>query len=86
MNEETFKKAEVLYVKLITLKDDRKKLVKATALTDDITVKTESIFTNNVRVSTKYIDFNKFKSFLLEEIDKEIIKTQKEFNELWNRQ
>lgn len=82
MNEETFKKAEVLYVKLITLKDDRKKLVKATALTDDITVKTESIFTNNVRVSTKYIDFNKFKSFLLEEIDKEIIKTQKEFNEL----
>ena len=82
MNEETFKKAEVLYVKLITLKDDRKKLVKATALTDDITVKTESIFTNNVRVSTIYIDFNKFKSFLLEEIDKEIIKTQKEFNEL----
>ena len=82
MNEETFKKAEVLYVKLITLKDDRKKLVKATALKDDITVKTESIFTNNVRVSTKYIDFNKFKSFLLEEIDKEIIKTQKEFNEL----
>lgn len=82
MNEETFKKAEVLYVKLITLKDDRKKLVKAIALTDDITVKTESIFTNNVRVSTKYIDFNKFKSFLLEEIDKEIIKTQKEFNEL----
>ena len=82
MNEETFKKAEVLYVKLITLKDDRKKLVKATALTDDITVKTESIVTNNVRVSTKYIDFNKFKSFLLEEIDKEIIKTQKEFNEL----
>ena len=82
MNEETFKKAEVLYVKLITLKDDRKKLVKATALTDDITVKTESIFTNNVGVSTKYIDFNKFKSFLLEEIDKEIIKTQKEFNEL----
>ena len=82
MNEETFKKAEVLYVKLITLKEDRKNLVKATALTDDITVKTESIFTNNVRVSTKYIDFNKFKSFLLEEIDKEIIKTQKEFNEL----
>ena len=82
MNEETFKKAEILYVKLITLKDDRKKLVKATALIDDITVKTESIFTNNVRVSTKYIDFNKFKSFLLEEIDKEIVKTQKEFNEL----
>ena len=82
MNEETFKKAEILYVKLITLKDDRKKLVKATALIDDITVKTESVFTNNVRVSTKYIDFNKFKSFLLEEIDKEIVKTQKEFNEL----
>lgn len=82
MNEETFKKAEVLYVKLITLKDDRKKLVKATALIDDITVKTKSVFTNNARVSTKYIDFNKFKSFLLEEIDKEIVKTQKEFNEL----
>ena len=82
MNEETFKKAEILYVKLITLKDDRKKLVKATALIDDITVKTESVFTNNVRVSTKYIDFNKFKSFLLEEIDKEIVKTQKEFDEL----
>ena len=82
MNEETFKKAEILYVKLITLKDDRKKLVKATALIDDITVKTESVFTNNVRVSTKYIDFTKFKSFLLEEIDKEIVKTQKEFNEL----
>ena len=82
MSEETFKKAEILYVKLITLKDDRKKLVKATALLDDITVKTESVFTNNVRVSTKYIDFNKFKSFLLEELDKEIVETQKEFNEL----
>ena len=82
MNEETFKKAEILYVKFITLKDDRKKLVKATALIDDITVKTESVFTNNDRVSTKYIDFNKFKSFLLEEIDKEIVKTQKEFTEL----
>ena len=81
MDKEIFKKGELLHTKLETLIYSRSRLAKATAITD-ITIETGKLFKYQLTVRTEYIDFNRFKAFLLEEMDKEIAKIQKEFDEL----
>lgn len=81
MNNETFKKAEILYTKLATLIANKEKLIKSKGILD-ITIREGSIFTNYIKVNLEYLDFSKLKTFLLEEINKEISKTQKELDKL----
>lgn len=81
MDKEIFKKGELLHTKLETLIYSRNRLAKATAITD-ITIETGKFFKYQLTVRAEYIDFNRFKAFLLEEMDKEIAKIQKEFDEL----
>lgn len=81
MNKETFRKGEILHTKLETLISNKEKLVKAAAISD-ITVRIGKIFPNYMRIDGEYLNFNKTKDFLLKEIDLEIAKIQKEFDEL----
>ena len=82
MDKETLKKAETLNNKLEYLVDNKKKLVASVAMWFIAAEIKEDTFLKGDRIDTKYLNFDNIKTFLLEEIDKEIVKTQKEFNEL----
>ena len=86
MDKETLKKAETLNNKLEYLVDNKKKLVASVAMWFIAAEIKEDTYIKGDRIDTKYLNFDNIKTFLLEEIDKEIAKTQKEFDELWNRQ
>ena len=82
MDKETLKKAETLNNKLEYLVDNKKKLVASVAMWFIAAEIKEDTFIKGDRIDTKYLNFDNIKTFLLEEIDKEIEKTQKEFDEL----
>ena len=82
MDKETLKKAETLNNKLEYLVDNKKKLVTSTAIWFVAAEIKEDTFIKGDRIDTKYLNFDNIKTFLLEEINKEITKTQKEFDEL----
>lgn len=83
MTEETLKKGKFLYLKLMSLIDSKNELVKAKDITDiHITIDIGDCDNKYIKTSIQYLEFNKLKTFLLEEIDSEITKTQKEFDEL----
>ena len=83
MNEETLKKGKILYLKLMSLIDNKNELVKAKDITDIyITINTGDYKYKSIKIDIQYLEFNKFKTFLLEEINRETAKTQKEFDEL----
>lgn len=82
MDKETLKKAETLNNKLEYLADSKKKLVPSTAIWFVAAEIKDDTFIKGDRIDTKYLNFDNIKTFLLEEIDKEIVKTQKEFDEL----
>ena len=83
MNKETLKKGKILYNRLISLAYNRDDLINAKDITDiNITIDTGNYECKYVKVNIEYLDFDKLKTFLLEEINREIAKTQKEFDEL----
>ena len=83
MDIETLKKSKELYDKLVSLKDNRYKLITAKSIIDiNILLYIDTGECSFTKVGIKYLNSNKLKSFLLEEISKEIVKTQKEFDEL----
>ena len=83
MNKETLKKGKTLYNRLISLAYNRDDLINAKDITDiNITIDTGNYECKYVKVNIEYLDFDKLKTFLLEEINREITKVQKEFDEL----
>ena len=82
MDKETLKKAETLNNKLEYLVDNKKQLVASVAMWFIAAEIKEDTYIKGDRIDTKYLNFDNIKTFLLEEIDKEIAKTQKEFDEL----
>ena len=83
MNAETLKKGKELYNKLVSLKDNRYKLITAKSIIDINTlIYIDTDKCSFAKVGIKYLNSNKLKSFLLEEINREIAETQKEFDEL----
>ena len=83
MNAETLKKGKELYNKLVSLKDNRYKLITAKSIIDINTlIYIDTDKCSFTKVGIKYLNSNKLKSFLLEEINREIAETQKEFDEL----
>lgn len=80
MDIKTLKKSKELYDKLVSLRNNRDKLITTKYITDiNIIVADDYSF---AKAEIKYLNSDKLKSFLLEEINKEIFKTQKEFDEL----
>lgn len=83
MDKEALKKGKILYNRLISLAYNRDDLINAKDITDiNITIDTGNYECKYVKVNTEYLDFDKLKTFLLEEINREITKVQKEFDEL----
>ena len=83
MTEEILKKGKFLYLKLMFLIDNKNKLVKAKNITDIyITIDTGDYEHKYIKTVIQYLEFNKLKTFLLEEINREIAETQKEFDKL----
>ena len=81
MNKETFKKGEILHTKLEELICQREKVSRA-KVSSDIIIKVGGYFSEFILINIDYLGFDKIKTFLLETMDKEIAKTQKEFDEL----
>lgn len=83
MDIKTLKKSKELYDKLVSLRNNRDKLITAKSITDiTIVICIDTDECSFTKVGIKYLNSNKLKTFLLEEINKEIVKTQKEFDEL----
>ena len=83
MDKEALKKGKTLYNRLISLTYNRDDLINAKDITDiNIIAETDNYECKYVRINIEYLDFDKLKTFLLEEINREIVETQKEFDEL----
>ena len=83
MDKEALKKGKILYNRLISLTYNRDDLINAKDITDiNIIAETDNYECKYVRINIEYLDFDKLKTFLLEEINREIVETQKEFDEL----
>lgn len=83
MTEEILKRGKFLYLKLMSLINNKNMLVKAKDITDVyLTINPGDYKYKYVKIDIQYLEFNKFKTFLLEEINREIAETQKEFDEL----
>ena len=83
MDKEALKKGKILYNRLISLTYNRDALINAKDITDiNIIAETDNYECKYVRINIEYLDFDKLKTFLLEEINREIEKAQKEFDEL----
>ena len=83
MDKEALKKGKILYNRLISLTYNRDDLINAKDITDiNIIAETDNYECKYVRLNIEYLDFDKLKTFLLEEINREIEKAQKEFDEL----
>lgn len=83
MTEEILKRGKFLYLKLMSLINNKNVLVKAKNITDIyITIDTGDYKYKYIKIDIQYLEFNKLKTFLLEEINRETAKTQKEFDEL----
>ena len=83
MTEEILKRGKFLYLKLMSLINNKNMLVEAKDITDIyITINTGDYKYKYIKIDIQYLEFNKFKTFLLEEINRETAKTQKEFDEL----
>ena len=83
MDKEALKKGKTLYNRLISLTYNRDDLINAKDITDiNIIAETDNYECKYVRINIEYLDFDKLKTFLLEEINREIEKAQKEFDEL----
>ena len=83
MDKETLKKGKILYNRLISLTYNRDDLINTKDITDiNIVAESANYEYKYVRINIKYLDFDKLKTFLLEEINREIVETQKEFDEL----
>ena len=83
MDKEALKKGKILYNRLISLTYNRDDLINAKDITDiNIVAETDNYECKYIRINIEYLDFDKLKTFLLEEINREIEKAQKEFDEL----
>ena len=83
MDKEALKKGKTLYNRLISLTCNRDDLINAKDITKiNIVAETDNYECKYVRINIEYLDFDKLKTFLLEEINREIVETQKEFDEL----
>ena len=83
MDKEALKKGKILYNRLISLTYNRDDLINAKDITHiNIVAETDNYECKYVRINIEYLDFDKLKTFLLEEINREIEKAQKEFDEL----
>ena len=83
MDKEALKKGKTLYNRLISLTYNRNDLINTKDITKiNIVAETDNYECKYVRINIEYLDFDKLKTFLLEEINREIVETQKEFDEL----
>ena len=85
MTEELYSKARVLYDKICNLETQKNILLNSGNIIDiyvSLRKDSWSSLTNVKRIDCKYLNSNKIKKFILEEINIKLNKLQKEFEEL----